>query len=127
MPHPNMKILVVDDCSTMRHILRSILKQLGYCNVEEADNGEHAFALLKKGDFEFVISDWNMPVVDGLQLLTRVRSSPTLKSLPFLMVTSESEKSRVVSAVRAGVNNYLVKPFTIETMKEKLDRIFEKL
>lgn len=119
-----MKILVVDDFSTMRRIVKNVLKQLGYTNIEEAENGEQALGMLQGGGFEFVVSDWNMPVMDGLQLLTSVRGDPSIKDTPFLMVTAEAEKDKVVAAVKAGVNNYIVKPFTTETMKEKLDKIF---
>jgi len=122
-----MKILVVDDFSTMRRIVKNVLKQLGYSNIEEAENGEHAYVLLKTGGFQFVVSDWNMPVMDGLQLLTTVRGDPDLKGTPFLMVTAEAEKEKIITAVKAGVNNYIVKPFTAETMKSKIDKIFERL
>jgi two-component system chemotaxis response regulator CheY len=127
MIDPNMKILVVDDFSTMRRIVKNVLKQLGYSNIEEAENGEHAYVLLKTGGFQFVVSDWNMPVMDGLQLLTTVRGDPDLKGTPFLMVTAEAEKEKIIAAVKAGVNNYIVKPFTAETMKSKIDKIFERL
>jgi two-component system chemotaxis response regulator CheY len=127
MIDPNMKILVVDDFSTMRRIVKNVLKQLGYSNIEEAENGEHAYVLLKTGGFQFVVSDWNMPVMDGLQLLTTVRGDPDLKGTPFLMVTAEAEKEKIITAVKAGVNNYIVKPFTAETMKSKIDKIFERL
>ncbi|MEW6439856.1 MAG: chemotaxis response regulator CheY [bacterium] len=127
MPDRNMKILVVDDFSTMRRIVKNVLKQLGYNNIEEAENGEQAYNLMQAGAFEFVVSDWNMPVMDGLQLLTKVRAHPGLKDMPFLMVTAESEKEKVIAAVKAGVNNYIVKPFTSETMREKMDKIFQKL
>ena len=124
MPDPNIKILVVDDFSTMRRIVRNILKQLGLENVEEAENGADAYEKLDGGDFEFVITDWNMPVMDGLGLLKKVRIDPTLKTLPVLMVTAEAEKEKVVAAIQAGVNNYIVKPFTADVLKEKMDKIF---
>ena len=120
------KILVVDDFLTMRRIVRNLLKQLGYENVVEAEDGEQAFVKLKGGGFGFVISDWNMPVLDGLGLIGKVRSDPELKDLPFLMVTAEAEKAKVIEAIRAGVSNYVVKPFTAEVLKEKIEKIFTK-
>lgn len=122
-----IKILVVDDFSTMRRIVKNILKQLGYENIEEAEDGAQAYNKLKSGGFGFVVSDWNMPNMDGLELLKKVRSDPELKGLPFLMVTAEAEKDKVIEAIKAGVSNYIVKPFTAEVLKEKMDRIFEKL
>jgi len=122
-----MKILCVDDFSTMRRIVKNILKQLGYENIEEAEDGIQAYSKLKAGGFGFLVSDWNMPNMDGLELLKKVRSDPDLKSLPILMVTAEAEKDKVIEAIKAGVNNYIVKPFTAEVMKEKMDKIFEKL
>lgn len=127
MPDYKIKILVVDDFSTMRRIVKNILKQLGYENIEEAEDGAQAYNKLKSGSFGFVVSDWNMPNVDGLELLKKVRSDPELKDLPFLMVTAEAEKEKVIAAIKAGVSNYIVKPFTAEVLKEKMDRIFEKL
>lgn len=127
MPDYKLKILVVDDFSTMRRIVKNILKQLGYENIEEAEDGAHAYNKLKSGSFGFVVSDWNMPNMDGLELLKKVRSDPELKGLPFLMVTAEAEKEKVIEAIKAGVSNYIVKPFTAEVLKEKMDRIFEKL
>ena len=124
MPDPNIKILVVDDFSTMRRILKNILKQLGFENVEEAENGLDAYEKLDGGSFDFVITDWNMPVLYGLGLLKKIRVDPNMKTLPVLMVTAEAEKDKVVSAIQAGVNNYIVKPFTGEVLKEKMDRIF---
>jgi two-component system chemotaxis response regulator CheY len=123
----NMKILCVDDFSTMRRIMKNILKQLGFQNIEEAENGAEAFEKVKAGGFGFVITDWNMPVLDGLGLLKKVRSDPELKFLPVLMVTAEAEKDKVVTAIQAGVNNYIVKPFTATMLKDKMDNIFEKL
>ena len=122
-----MKILVVDDFSTMRRIVKNILKQVGYENVEEAEDGAQAYAKLKNGAFSFVISDWNMPNLDGLGLLKMVRNDPNLKELPILMITAEAEKDKVLDAIKAGVNNYILKPFTAEVLKEKMDKIFEKL
>lgn len=127
MPDYKIKILVVDDFSTMRRIVKNILKQLGYENIEEAEDGAQAYNKLKSGGFGFVVSDWNMPNMDGLELLKKIRSDPELKDLPVLMVTAEAEKEKVIAAIKAGVSNYIVKPFTAEVLKEKMDRIFEKL
>ena len=124
MNDPNMKILVVDDFSTMRRINKSLLRQLGYTNIEEADDGSTALQRLKQGDIDFVVSDWNMPKMEGIELLKAVRGDEKLKDTPFLMVTAESDKEKVVQAVKAGVNNYVVKPFTAETLKEKIKKIF---
>lgn len=122
-----MKILVVDDFSTMRRIVKNLLKQLGYENIDEAEDGAQAYSKLKNGGYGFVVSDWNMPNMDGLDLLKKVRSDPELKDLPILMVTAEAEKEKVITAIQAGVNNYIVKPFTGEVLKEKMDKIFERL
>ncbi len=127
MADTKIKVLVVDDFATMRRIVKNILRQLGYENIEEAEDGAQAYTKLKGGGFQFIVSDWNMPNMDGLELLKKVRSDPELKGLPVLMVTAEAEKEKVVEAIRAGVNNYVVKPFTAEILKEKIDRIFEKL
>ena len=121
----NMKILVVDDFSTMRRIVKNILHQLGFSNIEEAEDGKMALNRLKQGGVEFVISDWNMPNMMGIDLLRQVRSDDALKSLPFLMVTAESQKENVIEAVQAGVSNYIVKPFTAETLEQKLELIFK--
>ncbi|MBI5849250.1 MAG: chemotaxis response regulator CheY [Nitrospirae bacterium] len=122
-----MKFLVVDDFSTMRRIVKNILKQLGYENIDEAEDGAQAFSKLQNGEYDFVVSDWNMPNMDGLELLKKIRSDERLKAMPVLMVTAEAEKDKVITAIQAGVNNYIVKPFTAEVLKEKMDRIFEKL
>lgn len=127
MPDYKIKVLVVDDFSTMRRIVKNILRQLGFEDIEEAEDGAQAYAKLKSGGFGFLVSDWNMPNMDGLELLKKVRSDSELKSLPVLMVTAEAEKHKVIEAIKAGVNNYIVKPFTAEVMKEKIDKIFEKL
>ncbi len=127
MPDYKMKILVVDDFATMRRIIRNILKQIGFENIEEAEDGEQAYAKLKNGNFKFVVTDWNMPNLDGLGLLKKVRSDPELKNLPILMVTAEAEKEKVIEAIKAGVNNYIVKPFTAEILKEKMDKILAKI
>ncbi len=121
-----MKILVVDDFSTMRRIVKNILAQLDFSNVDEAEDGKVALAKLKTGGFEFVISDWNMPNMMGIDLLREVRADASLKQLPFLMVTAESQKENVVQAVQAGVSNYIVKPFTADTLETKLEMIFKK-
>jgi two-component system, chemotaxis family, chemotaxis protein CheY len=127
MPDRNIKILVVDDFSTMRRIVKNVLKQLGFENLDEAEDGAQALTKLRSGVYGFVVSDWNMPNMDGLELLKEVRKDPALKDLPMLMVTAEAEKDKVVTAIQAGVNNYVVKPFTAEVFKEKMDRVFEKL
>lgn len=124
MGNPNMKILVVDDFSTMRRIIKNLLKQLGYSNVDEAEDGALALARLKSEKYDFVVSDWNMPNMTGLELLQAVRADASLKEIKFLMVTAEALQENVVAAVQAGVNNYIVKPFTAETLKEKIDKIF---
>ncbi len=123
----NIKILVVDDFSTMRRIIKNLLRQLGYIHIEEAEDGAQAYLKLKNGGFGFVVSDWNMPNMDGLALLEKMRSDEELKDMPVLMVTAEAEKEKVVTAIQAGVNNYIVKPFTGEVLKEKIDKIFEKI
>ncbi len=123
----NMKILVVDDFSTMRRIVKNLLRQIGYANIEEAEDGAQAYSKLKNDGYGFVVSDWNMPNMDGLELIKRVRSDPELKDIPILMVTAEAEKEKVIAAIQAGVNNYIVKPFTGEVLKEKIDKILEKL
>lgn len=127
MFNPKMKILVVDDFPTMRRIIKNLLKQLGYENIEEAEDGIQAYSKLKNNGFEFIVSDWNMPNMDGFELLKKVRSDPQLKDIPFLMVTAEAEKDKVIEAIKAGVSNYIVKPFTAEILREKMDRIMEKL
>jgi two-component system chemotaxis response regulator CheY len=127
MANPNTKFLVVDDFSTMRRIVRNLLKELGYNNVDEAEDGAVALNKLKGGDFEFVVSDWNMPNMDGLTLLQHIRSDPMLTTLPVLMVTAEAKKENIIAAAQAGANGYIVKPFTAVTLEEKLAKIFEKL
>jgi two-component system chemotaxis response regulator CheY len=122
---PNMKILVVDDMSTMRRIVKNIMKQLGFANVEEAENGQDALDKLNAGAFGFVISDWNMPVMTGIQLLRAIRADDKLKTIPVLMVTAEAQKENLVEAIQAGVSNYIVKPFTAEVLQEKMNKIFK--
>jgi len=127
MANPNTKFLVVDDFSTMRRIVRNLLKELGYTNVDEAEDGVAALSKLKGGNFEFVVSDWNMPNMDGLDLLKNIRADPELSKLPVLMVTAEAKKENIIAAAQAGANGYVVKPFTAATLDEKLSKIFEKL
>lgn len=119
----SINILVVDDFATMRRIMKNILKQIGFANITEADDGTTALNELKKKKFDLIISDWNMPNMPGIELLKAVRSNDELKSLPFLMVTAEAQKQNVIEAVQAGVSNYVVKPFTAEAISEKLEKI----
>ncbi len=121
----NMRILVVDDFSTMRRIIKNILKELGYTNIIEADDGATALDTLKQEKIDFIISDWNMPQVPGIELLKAVRSNEQWRDLPFLMVTAEGAKEQVLEAVKQKVSNYLLKPFTAETMREKIKKIFD--
>lgn len=125
MPDSNMKILVVDDMSSMRRIIKNTLKQLGYPNVEEADDGDQALEKVCNEPFDLVISDWNMPKMNGLDLLKAIRQNPKLSPLPVLMVTTEAEMDHILEAIRSGVNSYILKPFTPETMKEKIDKVFK--
>ncbi|MFQ5479812.1 MAG: chemotaxis response regulator CheY [Thermodesulfobacteriota bacterium] len=127
MADANMKILVVDDFATMRKIIKNLLKELGYSNAEEAEDGAMALEKLKEGGFNFVITDWNMPNMPGIELLKAIRQTDGIKDMPVLMVTAEAEKEKVVAAVQAKVNNYVVKPFTAAVLKEKIDAIFDKL
>ena len=124
----SLKVLVVDDMSTMRRILKNVLKQIGFTDMVEAENGQDALNKLKAGDngIGFIVSDWNMPVMQGLELLRAVRADPDLKHLPFLMVTAEAQKENIIEAVQAGVSNYVVKPFTAEALEVKLEKIFAK-
>ncbi|WKZ31845.1 MAG: chemotaxis response regulator CheY [Thermodesulfobacteriota bacterium] len=123
----NMKILVVDDFSTMRRIIKNILREIGYNNVEEADDGTTALEKLRASKFDFVVTDWNMPNMPGIELLKAIRSDGALKDTPVLMVTAEAAKENIVSAVQAGVNNYIVKPFTAAALKERIDLILQKV
>jgi two-component system chemotaxis response regulator CheY len=127
MANPNTKFLVVDDFSTMRRIVRNLLKELGYTNVDEAEDGSMALSKLRSEHFDFVVSDWNMPVMDGLTMLQNIRADPALSKLPVLMVTAEAKKENIIAAAQAGANGYVVKPFTAATLDEKLSKIFEKL
>ncbi len=124
MLQPNARILIVDDFPTMRKIVRGVLKQIGYSNIEEAEDGVQAYAKLEKEHFDFVVSDWNMPNMTGLELLKAVRANPKTKQIPFLMVTAEADKENIVEAVKSGVSNYVVKPFNAGTLKEKIEKIF---
>ena len=127
MAGPNTRFLVVDDFSTMRRIVRNLLKELGYTNVDEAEDGVQALQKLRSDQFDFVVSDWNMPNMDGLTMLKEIRKDPALSKLPVLMVTAEAKKENIVAAAQAGANGYVVKPFTAATLDEKLGKIFEKL
>ena len=122
---PSMKIMVVDDMSTMRRIVKNLLKQLGFANVDEAENGQEALIKLRADKFGFVVSDWNMPVMSGIELLRAIRADEALKAIPVLMVTAEAQKENIIEAVQAGVSNYVVKPFTAETLQEKMGKIFK--
>ncbi|MDR3322739.1 MAG: chemotaxis response regulator CheY [Zoogloeaceae bacterium] len=122
-----LKILVVDDFSTMRRIVRNLLKDLGFTNVDEAEDGVAALQKLNGGDFDFVVTDWNMPNMDGLTLLQTIRSSPALKDLPVMMITAEAKKENIIAAAQAGASGYIVKPFNAATLSEKLNKIFDKM
>jgi two-component system chemotaxis response regulator CheY len=122
-----MKILVVDDFPTMRRIIKNLLKDLGFENVDEAEDGVLGLEKLRNGSFDFVVSDWNMPNMDGLAMLSHIRSDPALAMLPVLMVTAEAKKENIIAAAQAGANGYVVKPFTAAILEEKLNKIFEKL
>ena len=123
----NMKILIVDDFSTMRRIIKNLMRDLGYANTHEADDGTTALPMLKSGAFDFLVTDWNMPGMQGIDLLRAVRADPQLTNLPVLLVTAEARREQIVTAAEAGVNGYIVKPFTAQTLKEKIDKIFERL
>jgi len=122
-----MKILIVDDFSTMRRIVKNLLRDLGFANTSEADDGLTALPMLQGGKFDFLVTDWNMPGMQGIDLLKAVRADPNLASMPVLMVTAESKKDQIIEAAQAGVNGYVVKPFTATTLKEKIDKIFERI
>lgn len=127
MAEANTRFLVVDDFSTMRRIVRNLLKELGYSNIDEAEDGVVALQKLGSGDFDFVISDWNMPNMDGLALLQSIRADAALKKLPVLMVTAEAKKENIIAAAQAGASGYVVKPFTAATLDEKLKKIFQNM
>ena len=123
----NMKILIVDDFSTMRGIIKNLLRDLGFSNTQEADDGATALPMLKSGDFDFLVTDWNMPGMTGIALLKHVRADERLAALPVLMVTAEPKRDQIIEAPQAGVSGYVVKPFTAQVLKEKIDKIFERV
>ncbi|GAB4259054.1 MAG: chemotaxis response regulator CheY [Methylomicrobium sp.] len=123
----NMKILIVDDFSTMRRIIKNLLRDLGFTNTAEADDGKTALPKLKAGGIDFLVTDWNMPGMSGLDLLKAVRADPELAKLPVLMVTAEAKREQIIMAAQAGVNGYIIKPFTAATLKEKIEKIFERI
>ncbi|MDU8543385.1 MULTISPECIES: chemotaxis response regulator CheY [Pseudomonas syringae group] len=122
-----MKILIVDDFSTMRRIIKNLLRDLGFTNTSEADDGLTALPMLQSGAFDFLVTDWNMPGMTGIDLLREVRKDDRLKSLPVLMVTAEAKREQIIEAAQAGVNGYVVKPFTAQALKEKIEKIFERV
>ncbi len=123
----NMKILIVDDFSTMRRIIKNLLRDLGFTNTQEADDGQTALPMLKNGDFDFLVTDWNMPGMTGIELLRQVRADERLSSLPVLMVTAEAKREQIIEAAQSGVNGYVVKPFTAQALKEKIEKIFDRV
>ena len=125
--HADMKILIVDDFSTMRRIIKNLLRDLGFNNTHEADDGQTALPLLKRSQFDLLVTDWNMPGMNGMDLLKAVRADERLKGLPVLMVTAEAKRDQIVEAAQAGVNGYIVKPFNAQTLKDKLEKIFQRL
>jgi two-component system chemotaxis response regulator CheY len=127
MADKNMKFLIVDDFSTMRRIIRNLLKELEFTNADEAEDGVVALSKLRGGNFDFVVSDWNMPNMTGIELLRAIRADDTLKHLPVLMVTAEAKKENIIAAAQAGASGYVVKPFTAVVLEEKLNKIFEKM
>lgn len=127
MTRHNIRILVVDDFSTMRRIIRGILRELGFNNIIEADDGVTAWPLIEKGDFDLIVTDWNMPKMSGYELLCKIRASEQFSALPVLMVTAETKREQIITAAKAGVNGYIIKPFTTESLKEKIDKIFERI
>lgn len=123
----NMKILIVDDFSTMRRIVKNLLKDLGFTNMVEADDGKTALPILQAGGIDFLVTDWNMPGMTGIDLLKAVRADPKLANMPVLMVTAEAKREQIILAAQAGVNGYVIKPFTAGTLKEKIEKIFERI
>jgi len=123
----NMRILVVDDFSTMRRIVKNLLTDLGFTNMAEAEDGHSALAALRASHFDFVVTDWNMPGMSGIELLKAIRADARLKTLPVLMVTAEAKREQIIEAAQNGVNGYIIKPFTAQTLQEKLDKVFERL
>ena len=122
-----MKILIVDDFSTMRRIIKNLLRDLGFPNTVEADDGLTAIPILNSGSIDFLVTDWNMPGMTGIDLLRHVRADEKLRSLPVLMVTAEAKREQIIEAAQAGVNGYVVKPFTALALKEKIEKIFERI
>lgn len=122
-----MKILIVDDFSTMRRIIKNLLRDLGFNNTVEADDGLTAWPILEQGGIDFLVTDWNMPGMQGIDLLKKVRADEKLGSMPVLMVTAETKREQIIEAAQAGVNGYIVKPFTASTLKDKIDKIFERV
>lgn len=123
----DMKILIVDDFSTMRRIVKNLLRDLGFTNTDEADDGLTALPMLRAKDYDFLVTDWNMPGMTGIELLKEVRADERLSKLPVLMVTAESKRDQIIEAAQAGVNGYVVKPFTAAALKEKIEKIFERV
>jgi len=123
----DIKILIVDDFSTMRRIIKNLLRDLGYTNTAEADDGQTALPMLQNGNFDFLVTDWNMPGMSGIDLLKAVRADDRLKDLPVLMVTAEAKRDQIIAAAQAGINGYIVKPFTAAVLKEKIEKIFERV
>ena len=121
------RILIVDDMATMRKIIKSLLNQLGYTHVDEAENGKEALAKLKQNKYDLVLLDWNMPEMDGITLLQEIRKDPQLKDIPVIMVTAEAKKENVLLAIQSGANNYIDKPFTAETLKDKLEKVWQQI
>lgn len=123
----NMRILIVDDFSTMRRIVKNLLTDLGYTNTTEADDGKTAWPMLQAGSFDFVVTDWNMPGMTGIELLRSIRGDARIAKTPVLMVTAEAQRDQIIEAAQAGVNGYIIKPFTAQTLKEKIDKIFQRV
>jgi two-component system chemotaxis response regulator CheY len=123
----NMKVLIVDDFSTMRRIIKNLMRDLGFNNTSEADDGNTALPMLKSGGYDFLITDWNMPGMTGIDLLRAVRNDPDMANLPVLLVTAEAKKEQIIEAAQAGVNGYIVKPFNVATLKEKIEKIFDRI
>lgn len=123
----NMRILIVDDFSTMRRIIKNVLNELGFQNTDEADDGASALPMIRSGRYDLIITDWNMPGMPGLELLKAIRSDPATATTPVLMVTAEAKKDQIIKAAQAGVNGYIVKPFTPEVLRDKIVKIFDRL
>ncbi|SMC09267.1 chemotaxis response regulator CheY [Nitratiruptor tergarcus] len=124
LPDKNIRILVVDDAPMIRRILKNLLKEMGFSNIDEAEDGMVALQKLRSQKYDFVITDWNMPNLTGIELVQEIRKDPNLKSLPIMMVTAEAKKENIILALKSGVNNYIVKPFTPENVKAKIEAIF---